>query len=407
MLLPIIILSLVAVAAACAVYAWPSAKNSPAMPTSQSAGIQKKTPAELQEIAMRYGLKITGKAGNTWDRLLIWAVIGLIVLVPDAYIMNLLVVFPPKIRIGMALGLFIAEFSCITWYLSVPVPKVTAAMAMDIFTGRVHVFTQGWFNIRLPWEVVNPDTDYISLRSSTFGRSISFPTMDGLTATFPEPTVRWRTFGPLLLVHISHSTETINEGALDIFESDAREQVAKVTMDELSAKIPDIQVSLIEALAGTEQVAPAGQSGLAASQPKDRDVRGSSFEEQYGATVERVVLGTLKLPTDYAEAREGEITMEIYRRTARKNVEASMVDGKPTTTFQDEMDKVMLNAKEKGINRDVRIIRVETNSEATETAKHIGGGFGAFAAGLAAAFGGGKKNDSNGNHGHDNHGGDH
>ncbi len=330
-----------------------------------STGLETKSPAELRDIAARYHLKITGKAGNTWERIatylvimaaLTWALLWLIGKLP----------FQVTGTPGMLfkLGLWAAMVAGVTWgAFLVEVPKLVGVTALNLITKRVHVFTQG-YNIRFFWEQVTAN-DYLTLRSDIITRTIATPTRDTLIVKFETPILRWRVFPQLLLLNASHSTKTISAGATEIFETVVGEGIGQVDIKDVVNEIPAIQTKADQAL----------------ESPEDRykDIHGSSFQEQYGVSAEKIALGVPTLPQDYREAQEGRVTMEIYKQSAQALVDASRpAPGEPPTLkFRDALDLVMLNAKE-NVTKAVQVFRLEAD-------EHIAGLANGLAPAIAAA----------------------
>ncbi len=350
----------------------PAGVASSGIPASRDHGVETKSPAELQEIAARYHLKITGKAGNTWERILVCTVFELVLV---ALIATLLSFLPVRswVRVLLFLGATLSAVSMTTWWMFiVEVPQLVGVKAINLFGGRVHVFMPG-LNIRYPWEQVTQN-DYLTLRSGITSRAISTLTADGLVATFKNSMLRWRVFPPLLLLNASHSEETVDKASEDIFESVVRKGVSNENLADLNKKLPDLQEDLEETFHNPT--------------PHYQDAHHSTFEEQYGVVAELVALGSLVYPKDYAEAREGDATMAIYHQRASTMVEQSRpAPGQPPTmTYAQAMDAVMMNAKE-AITKNIQEFRLTLDESSKDVLKEAGPAVAAAASAFAGARG--------------------
>ena len=318
--------------------------------------LAKKTPAEIRDIAWRYQQKISGKAGNTWERITFFSgcflAVGYCLIWLDRWA-NL------PLSTGSRWTLIIGSWVMLG-LLSLPVfttfvPKLAAVIVTNFFNGRMHVLTPG-FNIRYPWEFFHREIDELSQRAGEVIRSSTFLSKDGVHVTFGSWVVQWGPFLPLQPRSIrdvggcgDSSEASVSETVAEIVESTLFQEVLKRNVEGAQSLrdpvvVDEIETALIQAL----------ESGGTAKGDKLR----SSIEERNGVVIEIAALGPVSFSKDYEEALVARRTVAMMREDAKQLATDLEIEGSQA------LDSVMIANKET-VQRSITKFEIDKNIRET------------------------------------------
>ncbi|HYF12758.1 MAG TPA: hypothetical protein VD928_00435, partial [Candidatus Paceibacterota bacterium] len=203
--------------------------------------------ARLRDVAARYQILITGKAGNTWDRVAFFGLAVLVVGYGVWWLMSLLPV-PFGLRWLLIFGAMGFVALILSLVLVVPVPKLALIIVTNRLTGRQHVLIPS-FNFRYPWETFNrgrivtteaersqEHSDVLSQRSEDVSFRASYLSANGIRVNLENPVVMMRMFAPLAPVNISHSEESVEGSVSEVTEGVVMQEITSRSVEDLRKK---------------------------------------------------------------------------------------------------------------------------------------------------------------------------
>ncbi len=265
-------------------------------------------PAHAQEIASRYGFKITGYVGTTPGRVLIAVLTAIL-----ALILSLIVVGFLNLLIGLSSSPYFELLTLAIWFvfigilvpfLLVNVPKFTGLLVTSYFNnGTLHTFGPG-LGLKYPWEQYSM-SDYIDIRAISIQRKSRFVSKDGVGISFPW-TQQYGPYLPLLPLYVRTEEKAIEDGFEEVVENAISEAVIEKNIKIIRTKetLDGLQKSVEDAIDGDIKDA--------------RDSMGSTIEERFGILAELTTMGPPEFDKDYSEALSSRVVRGVMTQDAKK-----------------------------------------------------------------------------------------
>lgn len=311
--------------------------------------LAKKTPAELREIAWRYQLKVSGKAGNTWERITFFGSVVLTIW----YVLAKGAQYTPapvgaQVMFVIGLTLLIAVLLAPAFVVSVP--KLAAVIVTNFFTGRMHVLTPG-INIRYPWERADKTIDQLSQRAGEVSKSSTFLSKDGIHVNFGSWMVQWGPFLPLLPLNIRYAVQAADQPGDDATVSETISEIVENTLYQAVLNRPVEGEDGLRSEKVTDEIENKLLMALEKGSEKG-DKLGSTIEERNGVIIEIAALGPISFDKDYEEALVARKTVAMMRDDAKKMSEDLGIEGGQA------LDSVMIANKE-NVERKIQKIEID------------------------------------------------
>lgn len=333
--------------------------------------IENLTPAEVRERCARYGIKATGRAGTTGDRVAVYVAFLVLALLASLLIFGFLFWLfglntSPYFQLGIFAGWILFAGVGTERFFLVSVPKITGLITTSYFGGWLHSYGPGW-QLTFPWEWYRPD-DFISLRAIVVKKASRFfikqsvakkSQKKGAVGMVFEWTVQYAPFLPLLALYVRTEERAIAEGFEEVIENALSEAILdKISLGEVLHK------------ATLDQIQEALEHGIVV----DTDHLGSTIEERFGIRAELNTLGPPEFDKDYTEALSGSVVHEVITRDARDMAKKLGMPGEKA------MDTVMMLNKE-AVNKTVFSLQMDENSK--QAAGALGEALGPIAGAVA------------------------
>lgn len=340
------------------------------------------SPTKLRSIAASYQVRITGKAGNTWDRVFFlgmsaWILPRFFLVMVDWVNIDIPILY----LVTMTIGLWALGVIGLLFVSSAAVAKLTYLIVTNYFTGRMHVLVPT-FMIHYPWEFYNhgrpvateaerqqEHSDVLTQRSGEAKVGTKYITTDGVGVTLPNLAIQWGPYLPLAPLNIRYKEGDISGTISEIIDGTLYQDITERTVSDLRRKttLDAIEEDVIDALQG--------------GNPLQNDRFGNTLEERTGTVFEIATLGAPKFDDDIEQAwRANKVLDEMKDQAKTLMTELKMEGG-------EALNHVQIVHKE---NVSKNVVTLEMGDRAKEAIGNLGP-VAQAAAGLARALPQGKR----------------